>query len=374
MPYKDPQAAKECNRDYRQKNRERIRRSAQERRHNLFCGHCGARFLGTYHQKKHLKAGVAVPYCSDACRLSATRQRQCKPIPRLGPCPTCGKKFHSRRTDKKFCSMRCYTASEQFKEMLQKNRIKSAETRGDRLPGTTQTGRYVMCQECGVEIYEKKSQKRRFCCRVCYRAFMAKRFDRWVANPESLALPQCYDEFLDREELPCLIDGCGWIGKHLTLHTNFAHGIKADEFKRAAGFNLGTGVISKDLAQAYQARDYQGVASWDEDSREAVRKQFLAADLTPSSLRYVSLEAREHFRKARIFLPPGPERHCLGCGVVFTQTTPMGRAKYCSVSCRDEAYRREKKKRAKVRGRKKDGTFAWVDSPNEAQGMRKGPN
>lgn len=369
MPYKDSQAQKENSRAYQRKNRERIRRSQQQRRYNLYCGHCGARFLGTHHQRKHLKADGTVPYCSDACRLAATRQRQCKPIPELGPCPTCGNKFHSRRTDKKFCSMRCYTSSEQFKKMLQENLIKSAETWGDCIPGTNRTGQYIICLECGEEVYEKKSQKRRFCCRACYRAFMSKRFDRWVANPETLALPQCYDEFLDREELPCLVDGCGWIGKHLTLHANLAHGIKADEFKRVAGFNLGTGVISKDLAENYQARDYQGVASWDDDLRDLVHQQFLASAMHKghASLRYVSLESREHQRKARIFMPPGPERNCLGCGAVFKQSTPMGRAKYCSVSCREKAYSRERKKKAKVRSRRKDGKFVWLDPINEAQ-------
>ena len=59
---------------------------------------------------------------------------------------------------------------------------------------------------------------------------MNKRYDRQIASPDKLQLPQGYDGCLDREQLNCLVDGCGWVGKHLSTHMNIAHGIKADEF------------------------------------------------------------------------------------------------------------------------------------------------
>jgi len=345
-------------------------RAARNRlRYDLDCGHCGARFSGTYHQRKHSRSrNGTVPYCSDACRQAATRKRMCKPIPEMGPCPTCSKMFHSRRPDKIFCSMDCYLDSPQLKRMLRKNleKIADAECRA-RIADTLCTGRYIPCLECGKEIYQKNKGKNKFCGQVCYRAFMAKRFDRWVANPEDMALPQCFDEFLDQEELPCLLGGCDWAGKHLSMHVNFAHGIKASEFKRAAGFNLGTGVISKDLAQWFQQRDWQGLATPGVDGESIREKGALAMaararDREAPTIRYISLESREHQRKARVFLPPGPERDCIGCGRTFRQSTPMGRQMYCSKKCRSDSYTRKQKQKAKTRSRRKDGTFVWLDA------------
>ena len=83
---------------------------------------------------------------------------------------------------------------------------------------------------------------------------MAKRFDRWIANPQTLALPQAYDEFLTGEELPCLVEGCNWRGQWLSLHMNYTHGVPADEFKRAAGFNLKSGIISGPMREALAQR------------------------------------------------------------------------------------------------------------------------
>ena len=73
--------------------------------------------------------------------------------------------------------------------------------------------RYRLYQ-CGAKI-KNRNYIKKFCSKDCRRLHYAERFDRWVANPETLALPQCYDEFLMQEELPCLIDGCEWKGKHL---------------------------------------------------------------------------------------------------------------------------------------------------------------
>lgn len=225
------------------------------------------------------------------------------------------------------------------------------------------------CLECGTEFYQKPPSKgrqaRKFCSTTCYRAYLAKRFDRWIANPEGMALPQCYDEFLDREELACVVEGCYWKGRHLTLHMNQAHGVKADEFKRAAGFNLSTGVIAKPLAVALREREIIGVAAGMDDASRAAVLALAQEAIAENPIRYRSLEGREHAKKARalLLLCAGPERTCAGCSRKFRQRTPMGKALYCSRECRDSAYAEQRRATAKQRVRQEDGTFRWV-APN----------
>jgi hypothetical protein len=168
---------------------------------------------------------------------------------------------------------------------------------------------------------------------------MAKRFDRWIANPQSLALPQAYDEFLNSEELPCLVEGCNWRGNWLSLHMNFAHGVRADEFKRAAGFNLHSGIISPSLRDALAQRPQALSPGHGESLGGASERSHVQG--------YQSLEGREHREKAMALVRAefGPTRVCKGCGQTFTQRTPSGRALFCSVPCRDDWYRRQPTKR-----------------------------
>lgn len=343
-------------------------------RDNLSCAHCGARFKGSDSQARKVKYESRVVYCSKACRSAAiSKKAQEQAIregrkPRkgvlAGPCQTCGQMFESR-TDKMFCSMGCYTQSRQFQEMLQQNRARAAETQAERSK-KLRKGQNVPCLECGAEFYQKPACKghppRKFCCKTCYRSYMAKRFDRWVANPQSMALPQCYDEFLDSEELECLVDGCDWVGKHLSAHMNLAHGVTAKEFKRAAGFNISTGVVSRPVSEAMRERALVGVADakYDQDRDFALLLAHKA--LADDMVRYRSLESREHARKAAAIMGPGPQRSCKGCGKLFQQKTTSGRALYCSPRCRDSAYADQRRKKSKRRSRKPDGTFIW-DAP-----------
>ena len=352
-------------------------------RDNLECGHCGAKFKGSDSQAWKVKYERRTVYCSDVCRKAASSQKAREQAVRegkkprkgvlAGPCKTCGKMFESR-IDKMFCSMDCYTKSKQFMDMLAENRKKimpeapelSAAMRAQ-IAAKLQKGQNVQCLECGAEFYQKRPSKgkpaRKFCSTICYRSYLAKRFDRWVANPEGMALPQCYDEFLDREELACVVEGCDWKGKHLTLHMNQAHGVRADEFKRAAGFNLSTGVIAKPLAEALREREVVGVAANMDDADRAAALALSQEALAANQIRYRSLEGREHAKKARAMLGPGPQRTCSGCGKVFQQSTPMGKALYCSRECRDNAYAEQRRASAKQRVRQQDGTLKWV-APN----------
>lgn len=313
---------------------------------SLTCGHCRSAFDASY--KQHWRAtrqGTDV-YCSPACRHAAIANKLRTPVPNRGPCLTCGKTFFSRR-DAKFCSLQCYTNSRQFRAMVERNRRSFVPHR------RTKTGVEIPCPECGVLVYRKPfdiARKRRFCSTVCYRSYMAQRFDRWIAHPEGMALPQAYDAFLDRDVLPCPIDNCGWLGKHLTLHANQVHGLKADELKRAMGFNLGSGLVSRPLAIAYQSRPLVGVAL----------DPPCTGYIPQPAVRYRSLEAAEHQKKARALMGKGPQRLCLGCGILFEQSTPMGAAKYCSIPCRTAHYSQRKRKNAKMRSRTERGTFQWT--------------
>lgn len=337
----------------------------------LECGHCKAMFVGTASQAKHVKYEKKVVYCSKICRDSSLRNKFSTPIPNRGPCKTCKKEFFSR-TAKIYCCLECYVKSDQFKEMTRKNFDLSEESRS-RKAEKARKGKDIPCLECGVEFYAKPSGNGRsaskFCGKPCYRAYWAKRYDRWIANPEGISLPQCYDEFLDKEELPCLIEGCDWKGIHLTIHMNQAHGVKAKEFKRAAGFNYSTGVIGKNLAEALRAREVVGVAK--NPIKGALELSHIA--LAGSSEHYRSKEGKEHAIKARTMLGSGPKRSCLGCNTLFTQRTPMGRAMYCSIECREKSYSNARKRKTAEnpmkRLRNEDGTFKWVASSEVQSGQ-----
>jgi len=114
---------------------------------------------------------------------------------------------------------------------------------------------------------------------------------------------------------------------------NQVHGVPAREFKRAAGFNLGTGVITSQLSQTLSERSNVGVALGPHpiDYLDGFR---------PTTKGYTSLEGREHHIKSRLLLIgyPGPTRKCQHCKKEFQQATVFGHAKFCSIKCRYIAY------------------------------------
>lgn len=294
----------------------------------LTCAHCKVEFLGTVSQIKHHKHDGSQAYCSDICRRAATANRMRKPVPRHGPCPSCGSMFESR-TSKIYCSHKCYLASPAFAAMREANVVKAAKSSARNMEEFLEQNT-INCMECATPFYSPPAKQRKFCGHLCYRGYMAKRFDRWVASPERIALPQNFDEFLIQTELPCLVEGCGWVGKSLSAHMNSAHGVSAREFKRAAGFNIKTGVISSDLFATLSQRTQTLVG--------IKRPLDIMPEAQPQTMRYVSLEGREHRRKARAIARGGPSRKCKGCGVNFEQSSPFGKAKYCSIGCRDADY------------------------------------
>lgn len=306
---------------------------------SLQCSHCSAGFEGSFHQAKHAKYESRRVFCSAICRIADQRKRSAKPPPERGPCGYCGKMFYSR-TAKQFCGMACYVKSPGFLVRL-REQTDTAASRSARA-AALRKGADIPCLECGKLFYKKRNLRKSFCSRVCYRSYLSKRFDRFIANPENLALPQCYDEFLDRDELTCLIEGCEWKGVGLSAHVNWAHSIQHRDLKRAAGFNLHTGLISRPLAEVLQARPLVGVAS--DTTRQSEANLLAVLAVKGRHYQYRSLEGAEHQMKARAILAStvGPRRICKGCGIEFYQSTPTGRTLFHSIKCRDSSYRKRR--------------------------------
>lgn len=307
----------------------------------LVCAHCSCEFLATKRQVKRHRAlnSEAKQYCSKACIYAAVSISKRRPFPYNAICPNCGISFGSR-APKKFCSLRCYISSAQFKANQRKAADKAMVVNAIKWTGEPPKPKLEWtCLNCGAKGFAKPSAKRRFCNHLCYRGFMAKRFDRWMANPQNIALPQSFDEFLLQEELPCLIEGCDWKGLKLGNHVNFAHGITASEFKRAAGFNLKTGLVTPAVFEALSARPHIQNGG----------PVPLTREYHPPLVRgYCSLEGREHAAKARALtmaITEMPPRVCQGCGCEYTPTAGAWSSKFHSVECRDRWYAANNKRR-----------------------------
>lgn len=285
------------------------------------CGWCNQEFrLKSPTQLGAINSGRLV-FCCKSCRSAMHRSiEKVRLRYTLGPCPTCGKMFRSARAEKTFCSMKCYLSHDGTADRLRRyNKAREKPPKA--------------CPQCG-KVFSNRSTK--FCSRTCYRQYFADRFDRFVANPEQLALPQCYDEFLTQAELPCLIDGCDWKGKRLAAHANFVHGITKDELKELAGFNRTTGLVPPAEHEAMSAC-----------AKERVEKNGLSFVPLggPSSVTTAGykprLEGKEHSAKARaVRLADGTMQTdipCRGCGVDVKQP-PMGRKLYCTTACRASHY------------------------------------
>jgi hypothetical protein len=295
------------------------------------CGHCNSEFVPSYKQAWRSQRQGTNVFCSTICRLSFSSKIQSKPTPIHGPCPTCGNKFASRRA-KIYCSLTCYAASSQYMS-VQIAALKAAPRKKEYPKGK-------LCPHCKSEFFVNCSNRHKiYCSNMCRRLYYAARFDRWIASPETLALPQAYDEFLTQDELPCLVAGCSWVGKNLSVHMNVIHGVAAAEFKRAAGFNQTTGVVGRSTHETLSNRPNHFVAP-----PAGVQPPWLAGH---NSVRTKSLEGTEHARKARL-LTVGegstPTRTCLNCGKSFQQSTPYGAAKFCSVDCRTASYVKRQRK------------------------------
>lgn len=223
--------------------------------------------------------------------------------PPRGVCSFCGVIFRSADPNKLYCKLACYVASGNNPVMKLTAAERAAASRKGHEAIRRRNAELAVtlpCDHCGdaVTMKPSKAKKRKlwaFCGRVCYRAFLSERFDRFIANPESVALPQNYDEFLDRTELPCPVEGCSWAGKHLSAHARIVHLVDARSFKEQLGFNVSSGLVSKDVAQAMSdaatVRGQNGLVPG------------CGVTLTPG--RKMSLEGKEHLAKWRALNPNG---------------------------------------------------------------------
>lgn len=196
-----------------------------------------------------------------------------------GVCQNCGAPFVSKKPGKKFCTHKCFIASPLHAEQCEKRRA------------------YVdrCCRQCGKTekiLPNIARQRKGFCSRACYRKYFAERFDRFVASPESIALPQNFDEFLSQPKLSCPFDGCEWKGKFLGLHVNVAHGVRIADFKRLAGFNKSTGLCTSDISGRHSNTALR-------TNLGSLGNRWKPGESHPQ-LNYVpTLEAREHMLKAQ---------------------------------------------------------------------------
>jgi endogenous inhibitor of DNA gyrase (YacG/DUF329 family) len=316
------------------------------------CGYCKAEFVPTDSQRHNRRSkNSRVSYCAAKCRGAATSTRCRHPVPAgvdlatvkggrgpvRGPCKKCGGYFRASSPGKLFCSFDCYAGSDQFQTMTRDNARRINEGRRAAAGAADPTSATVMvtCQHCGVVRARPFAQRaRQFCNRRCRGGFYAARFDRWIANPESIALPQNYDEFLDRDELPCVIEGCGWSGIHLSQHCNHVHGVAADQLKEMLGFNHKTGLCGRAYSEYLAARPGMG----------AHLVPFGPGRPPPGGPRCaIRAEAREHSRKASALKantvdPDKPPIPCRRCGTPVPQRV-IGRALYCGLDCRAALYR-----------------------------------
>lgn len=357
----------------------------------LVCGCCGTVFKGSDSQARKVKYEKLTVYCSKFCRAKGQGDKLRLSVPKVGNCKHCGKEVYSRNPDKQYCDSVCYQASDQLKATAQQNIANIAKQNpvkkairelnavvgrviltgdqtliGLRAKGTDQltaeayspAGAVCNCLECGKAMYAKPSDPRQFCGQKCYRAHKAKRFERWAANPQPLVEITDYEAFLNRDILTCIVQGCCWEGKHLSLHVNQTHGIPAEAFKALFGFNKTAGVIGKSLAERYSQRELQGIARYPDSSGLEKAQQ---TPRSPESYRRTR-QALENAQRSHQCIDEStrPIRVCQGCGQSFVQSTVFGRAKYCTVDCRTQSYASEKKRAAKRPIRNKDGTFRWV--------------
>lgn len=197
----------------------------------------------------------------------------------------CGKTFTSIKADRKYCCLRCHTSRPEFKAIARKNAVYAHNARKGTAVITERP-----CAYCGEIMHLNAMQVRdgkKFCTRDHYRKFMAKTFDRSIGASVTFKQMQGYDEFIMQDQLPCLIEGCEWTGDNLGLHLYQTHGITADDAKRMAGFNLGTGLVSPKLRATLEARQNAGNAhSLNQPKAVAARK-----------FDYVSNERKEHAKK-----------------------------------------------------------------------------
>ena len=304
----------------------------------MHCAHCGDSLEPT--PRRHHSTGKGQNlFCNNLCKFAYWRARRKSPPSRDKVCPQCNEGFTTKYYDKMFCSMKCYVESDLYREVRDKARRESIKARRSRA-GLQSEKLAWECLECGKKHSTRPSRNRKFCNSTCYRKYMARRFDRWIASPQTIALPQNYDEFLTLEELPCLVEGCNWRGHNLSFHMNMAHGVQARDFKKAAGFNLKSGIISLPLQEALRG--------WQRKGTPFLIPGYPGAPWCSKPKSYHSLEGKEHRQKGLVLALESYEgllKVCQSCEKPYAATFWARHQKYCTAVCREAFYKRRRKTR-----------------------------
>lgn len=331
--------------------------------HKFKCANCELEFesmdrgqLASSRKGRNVYCGAI---CSKEMDVKLQRLRPGRHV--CGPCPTCKELFQSKTKNKRFCSLDCYVKSEELLSRLAANSAKQAME--------------WKCHHCGSDA----PRKRKFCNDFCRRRFFAERFDRFVANPEGIALPQNFDEFLNKDELPCLIEGCEWTGVGLSHHVNFHHGIEPDKFREMVGFNRGTGLMGVAARQSRSKTMHELI------EKGVIKPCAFPIEKCSKERKSLRLEGAEHWKKAMVISggmqklktaaadrsrsPEGRKlasetakrTHeqmpkitlvCQKCGRQYeTPKNQKNRSKFCELKCRN-ANGRELRKIEKAKGEK----------------------
>jgi hypothetical protein len=190
-------------------------------RDSLKCGSCGKIFKGTDSQAWKVRYERGVVYCSYACRLVATRKRQCTPVPYVGPCPTCGKAMYSRKS-KKHCSVACYQRDPKSLERLRiVGKAGSATLRAKAALRDAKPKQ--PCSHCG-EPFTDTTGRRKYCSSHCYHAYRKEHSSaltgvRLGRKRSGQANPARKDPIPPPERV------CKYCGKVFTQSTRFGHAI-----------------------------------------------------------------------------------------------------------------------------------------------------
>ena len=198
-------------------------------------------------------------------------------------CQTCKEPIEkgTGKRPKKYCGIKCFPSKQ------------LDTTKKRQKPGPKRALKPLTCLNCGKEFNCKPSELKRgrkTCSRSCYRKYLSQRFDRFIESPVTFNKMKNFDEYLTQEKLKCLVDGCNWEGDNLSLHMNQHHGMLARDFKKAAGFNLTSSLISQPLRKAMEARGNKG-------TRETLNQPLA---ISRPRHNYISEESREHQRKAQL--------------------------------------------------------------------------
>lgn len=304
--------------------------------HEYTCGWCEKLFTSSVREQLIAKNAGRAVYCSKECAVARVRAQ---PAPWRGPCVHCGKMFRAQGLNRRYCTMACYHASPECRQRLQEQSVAIGAAKVEQSGTAHLVGR--LCVVCQKTI-SVKNRHRDCCSRQCWRQYFAERFDRFVANPEAIALPQNFDEFLSQTELPCLVDGCDWVGVRLGQHVNFSHGITADQFRELAGFNKTSGLVGVEESRARSAIAKQLV----DDGKtghgffEHLAKVRAGEAITPQRQPSNTLEASEHRAKShalRAATKPLIDKVCEHCQKPYQVTVLAHPQKFCCVRCRSLA-------------------------------------